>query len=339
MPRISYFFSTSVYVITFLLLLLDLYGSDTTLYRYLHIYSYQLIIASLSILGIYRFVTNRLFPAFITKINLFAVFPVLVIGSLFFILWSVMNPPNYVYSLTLIQPLQLLLLTIFSGFVVILSQTNTFLQKNMYSLLFSGGFFYISIISLVSLLSISFVYILSNEDGFVESVQVIVLLIGAFFALQTAITLWKKLRIHAIVFLFICLALLFVSGDEISWGQRILGFETPKAIKVQNAQHELTVHNLFFFDGSVGIGYMLVGFYGAFAWMVMYVFPRLQKKWISYYIPHWSCSFYFFSGFFYNLVARMTHNTWLGIWAESAELLLYTGVMFWLLITWRNCRN
>jgi hypothetical protein len=45
-----------------------------------------------------------------------------------------------------------------------------------------------------------------------------------------------------------CLAMavlcLFVAGEEISWGQRLLGFQTPGYFRERNIQGELTIHNL-----------------------------------------------------------------------------------------------
>lgn len=52
------------------------------------------------------------------------------------------------------------------------------------------------------------------------------------------------------------LALVFVFGfgEEISWGQRILGFETPELIKEINIQEEFNLHNLAIFHGKTTEG-------------------------------------------------------------------------------------
>lgn len=43
--------------------------------------------------------------------------------------------------------------------------------------------------------------------------------------------------------------LLFVAcGEELSWGQHLLGFETPEPIKELNAQEEVNLHNLWWID-------------------------------------------------------------------------------------------
>jgi hypothetical protein len=45
-------------------------------------------------------------------------------------------------------------------------------------------------------------------------------------------------------FIFMGIFLLVCAGEEISWGQRILGFETPQNIEVINEQKEFNLHNL-----------------------------------------------------------------------------------------------
>jgi len=46
-------------------------------------------------------------------------------------------------------------------------------------------------------------------------------------------------------FVLLTLALFYVSGEEISWGQRIFSFSTPALLQEHNLQHEANLHNLF----------------------------------------------------------------------------------------------
>ncbi|MCB1121119.1 MAG: hypothetical protein KJT03_06205 [Verrucomicrobiae bacterium] len=61
--------------------------------------------------------------------------------------------------------------------------------------------------------------------------------------------------------LFVCFGILFLfgAGEEISWGQRIFGFETPPAIREINGQDEFNVHNIDkgLFDRSLRYGIAL----------------------------------------------------------------------------------
>ena len=83
------------------------------------------------------------------------------------------------------------------------------------------------------------------EDGFIEWCTVAVL----FLAMLVCGKRFLALRnVRPPLFLFVTLLLtllcLFGAGEEISWGQRVFGLETPDYLKDKNAQGELGVHNL-----------------------------------------------------------------------------------------------
>lgn len=86
---------------------------------------------------------------------------------------------------------------------------------------------------------------LYDEDGVFEYLTAIFFLLAAILFLLTFLnvrkvtTNWNKLFLLALVF---CCFL--VGMEEISWGQRLLGIETPESIKALNHQGETTIHNL-----------------------------------------------------------------------------------------------
>lgn len=66
--------------------------------------------------------------------------------------------------------------------------------------------------------------------------------------------------------------MLLFAGEEISWGQRILGIETPEAISAINTQDEINLHNL------VGVAEVLGGsyrFHTIFLFLTGLVFPLM----------------------------------------------------------------
>jgi hypothetical protein len=79
---------------------------------------------------------------------------------------------------------------------------------------------------------------LASEDGIFEYAT------AAFF-LNTAILLVKAFTLKR-SFLFLPLSLIFFVGfgEEISWGQRIFGIDTPESIAAKNMQGEMNLHNL-----------------------------------------------------------------------------------------------
>ena len=91
---------------------------------------------------------------------------------------------------------------------------------------------------------------LLRENGIYESFGALVCLLGSiiFFLAYIKFPLRNNFGFFAtkrnIFFLLLAVFLLFISGEEISWGQRLLGFRTPDFISSVNFQRELNMHNL-----------------------------------------------------------------------------------------------
>lgn len=84
-----------------------------------------------------------------------------------------------------------------------------------------------------------------QEDGLVEWVTVLGLLAGAFVCFARFKKLFSK-KTKWFLFVTFCLGLFlfFSAGEEISWGQRLIGIETPEYFQKHNAQQETNLHNL-----------------------------------------------------------------------------------------------
>jgi hypothetical protein len=91
---------------------------------------------------------------------------------------------------------------------------------------------------------------LTREDGLYEYLGASFFLIASIVFLITFI----KTQDRNIIFMLFALAFFFAAGEEISWGQRILNFDTPEVIETINAQKEFTFHNLDFIQHSGGMG-------------------------------------------------------------------------------------
>ena len=95
---------------------------------------------------------------------------------------------------------------------------------------------------------------LGAEDGIMESA-------GALSFLAASVvffTLFLRLRKRKADvpqdlgawwwYLILAALFLFITGEEISWGQRIFGWETPEWMAENNVQEETTIHNLEIFN-------------------------------------------------------------------------------------------
>ena len=87
---------------------------------------------------------------------------------------------------------------------------------------------------------------LFDEDGLVENVQVALLAAATLlFAAVAGKAAHRGDR--PVTVLVVCMALvcLTVTGEELSWGQRIFGWSTPEAWVTHNYQGETNLHNTF----------------------------------------------------------------------------------------------
>lgn len=93
---------------------------------------------------------------------------------------------------------------------------------------------------------------LIREDGLVEYASALFWILAAIFLVIGMIRPDRNRHIYRFQYLPYVLILLFFivsAGEEISWGQRIFGLETPEFLKTINVQDELTLHNI----GSISV--------------------------------------------------------------------------------------
>lgn len=82
-----------------------------------------------------------------------------------------------------------------------------------------------------------------REDGLIQNATAFLFVLSAGYSAHLSVKLQEKRRkiAHLIlaVFFVVCV------GEELSWGQRILNFETPEMVKAYNTQSEFNLHNSF----------------------------------------------------------------------------------------------
>ena len=85
------------------------------------------------------------------------------------------------------------------------------------------------------------------EDGFVEWSTSIALFAAFVVSVRRFIRSRHRFRLAGkLILLFVAFVCIFGAGEEISWGQRVFGIETPESFKERNAQEEFNLHNLTF---------------------------------------------------------------------------------------------
>ncbi|PIQ22948.1 MAG: hypothetical protein COW65_00165 [Cytophagales bacterium CG18_big_fil_WC_8_21_14_2_50_42_9] len=99
-----------------------------------------------------------------------------------------------------------------------------------------------------------FEFIYVPEDGFIEWMTVLPLLLMAVVSVNRLVKL-APLRnswfvISLLLFMGFCI---FAAGEELSWGQRLFNWKSTEFFKENNAQKETNFHNLIIAGKSVNI--------------------------------------------------------------------------------------
>lgn len=142
--------------------------------------------------------------------------------------------------------------------------------------------------------------IVIQEDSYLENQQVV----GYFSACAVAsIAAWssRTRRQPLACFLFAVIAsfTLFVGLEEISWGQRIFGVETPGFFLRNNTQGETNVHNLRPIQNHLIFAYVVAGFILFVGWLPAFFVSKAVKlnarvRWfVAVFSPRWYLAPYF----------------------------------------------
>jgi hypothetical protein len=104
---------------------------------------------------------------------------------------------------------------------------------------------------------------LIHEDGPIESGTLLLAILTAIGAAAVAYQLWKLQWPRWLVFCWVLFAVgsFVLAGEEMSWGQRQLGFAGPDALTAANFQNEANAHNLLT-PWALSATYTIVGVYG-----------------------------------------------------------------------------
>jgi hypothetical protein len=144
----------------------------------------------------------------------------------------------------------------------------------------------------------------------------------------------------------LCCGLLFLIGEEVSWGQRIFGWETPESVAAVNKQEETNLHNIHGVGSSFKWIQMLVGAYGTILPIVFLrpAFSARFRKLIEAVVPHWTLVPFFMPMFVWKLYRNLSGTPErfyyvITNYNEVIELILAMGFLLFLVFQLRKCRR
>jgi hypothetical protein len=185
---------------------------------------------------------------------------------------------------------------------------------------------------------------LTKEDGPIEWLQVLAFLGTSLLAAGTGLRLVRRGdRIPGLLFLALAGACVFIAGEEIAWGERLLHLEVPEAIEDLNDQEELTVHNIGLLLYVFNAGMLLVATYGVTSpFLVLRLGERLPSWWRRYLVPPMALASAFGVAVVFRLV-RFTLVRHSGFtitkWGEWAELCLASAMFTFALLSFRRVQR
>lgn len=196
---------------------------------------------------------------------------------------------------------------------------------------------------------------LKKEDGIFEYTT-------AFMYFGIAVIAWRTLRhwwqqpqnwwrhLMVVTYALVMIGAFVIGAEEISWGQRILGIETPEAIAQRNSQQELTIHNDELIIGHVYNAYLTLATYCATAWIGLLAWNRLGTKWLNKklvkdistkicpFIPPWYFFWLFVPTIIYTIGRARYGYIVVGDWEETTEMILGIGLLLFFWVRWRQVK-
>jgi hypothetical protein len=106
--------------------------------------------------------------------------------------------------------------------------------------------------------------LLTKEDRILEWAQFGALVLATVTIAKVAAHLRRDGELPlALVWGLFAVGCAVIAGEEIAWGQRILGLETPAALDEVNHQGQITAHNIRGVQDAINLVFTAAGLYGS----------------------------------------------------------------------------
>jgi len=254
---------------------------------------------------------------------------------------------NYIYSTLSLHPAGLIPLAVFLAVSSYTFVSAPHIKKRQKLFLFFLPFWLFCLVFPFRWLYPEAWTALIREDSVVEYLTMGFYALASLLAFSTLShlthrsSLPTKLRIPLVIVIFVLgLACFLIAGDEISWGQRLLGIETPQELAARNTQQELNLHNNRAVFGYIYIAYGVIAFLGMTAWLVVLPLQKFwPKSWLTkmaaLVIPPWTAFGFFLPTFLFTRLRSEPVHPEVIAWEETSELFLAAGIMvsvYWILV-------
>lgn len=169
-----------------------------------------------------------------------------------------------------------------------------------------------------------------KQEALGEAVQALLILSAAIISFYIFYKVNKN-KFIKILHLTISLLLFFLFLEETSYLQRFFLYETPIFIENLNYQNEMTIHNLAGVHERTHLFYKILGLYGSFSWLILYVPKVSASRLLSFIVLPKITSLYFFTIFlfYYFWNNQYKFKVLIPNVQESFELLLAFAILIY----------
>lgn len=181
---------------------------------------------------------------------------------------------------------------------------------------------------------------LKKEDGVFEYITffffLCVSIVGilGFHRTRLSTTHVNLKRFFFVLFALMALFGFVIAGEEISWGQRIIGFSTPENIAEVNTQKEFNIHNNRSIFPFVYFAYACISTFFVITPLIRPFLLRISKNshiyhWIIFFIPDWRVIPSFIPTLVYTYVRLfyVENVETFDIWEELSEMFFAGGLL------------
>ena len=185
-----------------------------------------------------------------------------------------------------------------------------------------------------SLIGISWFDFLRSEDGPLEWIQFFQYFFASIISSFIFIKSRNKRSFNILIWLVIALACFIVAGEEISWSERITGFNLNSISEV-NVQGETNLHNLPFFhhnllDLSFIVCSLFLGWIGWRKWPTIHSLPGMEY---SLYFLFVALFYFYFDISWVSTISQIRNDQ------EIFEVLFSSGILLHCIKQYKILKN
>jgi len=342
---------------TFFIILISVlfYASEAVTFhgfstKYLHVNPESFVV--LAILFLFYLRIHDKNPDIWTNIFIISA-PISLYFSFLLIFLDQINSANFIFSTIHVHPALSIKVGLILSLYTLIALGHSYIKRKSSFILLVLPFWLLALaLTFRSFFPSSYFQHFVIEDSAIEYITMFVYLLTAFYCVKSLKIIIGSQHLssyikylYSLIFIIIIIGSLWVAGEEISWGQRILGYETPNAVALQNKQGEFNFHNFEPFMKYLYQIYALIALYGASAWLLAKLLSKIlhnskiSKLFLFFSPPVFLISFFihmlFFAATRLELIFPQLRNQFNYI-EETMELFLSIGIVLFIYFNFKK---